>query len=159
MLTRLFIIAVCLLSGWGCKPFEFREAALSTSDDAHATAIRRVDLNGEIDWGTVELTRSGKVKGRLVLSLDRQGIRHNEGVTLPSCFVPLSPNTQIGRMQCTKGQEMEIPLFARHIVQECYTNNQIPIVPPSDDIIMSGCLRAQLRGFHFEPKIRMDIEL
>lgn len=159
MLTRIFIIAVCLLSEWGCKPFESREAAVSSSDGAHATAIRRVDLIGEIDWGTVELTGSGKVRGRLVLSLDRQGSKHNKGVTLPSCFVPLSPNTQIGRIKCTEGQEMEIPLLAKHIFQECYTNNQLPKVPPSEDIIMSGCLRAQLQGFHFDPTIRMDIEL
>ena len=156
---KLPILSVFMLAAMACKPFMGSGEQSSANEESGTTAMRRVDMQQSLDWGSITIDESGKLEGQIILPLDIIPNGGLAGSTLPLCMNPLAPGTQIGIVECVQGSVESKPLLAGMVLQECYTNDQVSKVAPSAVMELSGCRKAHLRGFHFDPQIRVDVEL
>ena len=159
MPMQLTILSVFMLVVMACKPSMDSGAKSSASGGSRPTAVRRVDIQQLLDWGSITLDESGKLRGQITLPLDVIPNGGLAGSALPLCMNALAPDTEIGIVECVQGRVESKPLLVRMVLQECYTNDQVSKVSPTTNLELPGCGKADLRGFRFDPQIRVDVEL
>ncbi|MBF0443469.1 MAG: hypothetical protein HQK54_16295 [Oligoflexales bacterium] len=112
-----------------------------------------------MNWGVVDVDKEGRLKARLILSLDYISIENGVFKKIPSCMDPVSDSFgPIGHAVCVRDQKRYWPIHPAHVFQECYTNKEKIPVRPRRDLIIENCEEVTILGFHFTPELKLDIE-
>ncbi|MEZ4741226.1 MAG: hypothetical protein R3B45_02065 [Bdellovibrionota bacterium] len=111
-----------------------------------------------IEWGSVSISNSGELEGKLVLSLDYFPENIPDKASLPLCYELLPSDFELGRLECELGGSSSAVLLAAHVMQECYTDPRSTKHLQTESIRLKGCSKAKVLGFNFKPQLRVDIE-
>jgi hypothetical protein len=108
-------------------------------------------------WGQVDLGSDGEVKATLVVSLDYFPVSRPNKATLPRCLNPLPDDFKVGRAVCVQGQG-EVDIVARNTIQECFAGTDRIRKSAEAILTLSGCARANIVGYKFDPEVRIHVE-
>jgi hypothetical protein len=108
--------------------------------------------------------KTGRLKTDLVLRLDYFPDAKPGQSTLPVCYAPFPESFELGRIECPSKAELSKTLFAKNVIQECYTKaaqaQGVPVRKKAGEWPMiPGCADVIVRLFAFDPPLRLDGEV
>lgn len=103
--------------------------------------------------------RSGRAKAILVLRLDyfpdpRPGVTN-----LPVCYAPFAETFDVGLAMCDGKPEIKIPVQAKNLDQDCYTDPSVERVVAIQPLVIPGCKKGVMLVHTFDPRVRVDVEV
>ena len=106
----------------------------------------------------VTLDESGRVIEPLGIRLDYFPPPRPDGVSVPTCYKEITPDTIIGRLSCDAATNVAADLSAGQVTQQCYTASPVRKVEPKVPLVLSGCVgKATIRTIRYSPDLKLEI--
>jgi len=159
----LLLVAVCLPS---CKDAAVFKKASGPDAEKTAPLPARVEsatapkpASGLFDLDE----QSGRPRSNLVLRLDYFPTPEPGKTTLPACYTEFPADFEVGEVECLESTRTDgtksVPVLAKHLVQSCYTIPDRSRVSPSEPFVFTGCSRARVVTYAYNPQVRVDVEI
>lgn len=150
------LLGLVICSFFGCK---FKSTLTTAAIIPKRIPALKNKAPSSLTWGEVRLDSKGRILAKLLLPLDHITNFSKESRRLPECY-NIFPDSfgKIGEVVCLSKAELKTTIMPSNLYQECYTNPKGPRQQPKRELTLKGCDRAEIRGDHFEPELRIDIE-
>jgi hypothetical protein len=161
MRAVLFFAAVaagCALSG--CKVGRWKKTRDTGTPAAAVLPQKTADASPASGGPSFDVDeKTGRLKATLVLRLDYFPEPRPGQANLPACYAPFPQDFAIGVATCADKPDVSIPVTAKNIDQDCYTDAKQERTAAVQPLLLPGCRRGQLLVHAFEPGVRVDTEL
>jgi hypothetical protein len=144
----------------GCKVGRFKKAP-ETGTPA-AAVLPQKSADGTLETGGPAFDvdeKTGRLKATLVLRLDYFPEPKPGQANLPACYAPFPADFDLGIVTCADKPDVKLPLFARNIDQDCYTDAKQERTVAVQPLSLPGCRRGQVLAHVFQPALRIDVEV
>ncbi len=153
---------LALVSVAGCKVARWKKPDKEASNAGAVATPARV---GEADASASTAQRfdvdekSGRPRGSLVLRLDYFPEPKPGSTNLPACYAPFAADFDLGIAYCDGKPEAKVPVTAKNVDQDCYTDPKLGRRPAAQPVILAGCRKGILLVHAFQPALRVDVEV
>lgn len=103
--------------------------------------------------------KTGRTKSTLVLRLDHFPDPKPGVTNLPVCYAPFPEGFEVGVAVCDGRPDVRIPVFAKNVDQDCYTNPSMQRVSALQPLVLPGCRKGGLLVHAYDPRLKVDLEV
>lgn len=156
VIVPAFLAVTCLLS---CKANRFQQDKEPAGTEAAPQPKRSADAQPAAGVHFDVDEKTSRPRGTLVLRLDYFP-EPKAGVTnLPACYGAFGGDFELGVASCEGKPESRVPVFAKNVDQDCYTDAKQGRRPAVAPVALAGCKKGVLMVHVFDPPLRVDLEV
>ena len=103
--------------------------------------------------------KTGRSKAVLVLRLDYFPDPKPGVTNLPLCYRAFPETFEVGVAVCDGQPDLKVPVLAKNLDQDCYTDPTVERTIALQPLVMPGCKRGAVLVHAYEPRLRVDLEV
>lgn len=154
-----FVLAITAVSG--CKASRFQKEK-EPAGAAAAPQPKRLGAADATPASTVAFDVDAKTShphGTLVLRLDYFPAPKSGVTNLPVCYGAFGGDFEVGVAYCDGKPETQMPVTAKNLDQDCYTDSKQGRRAAMVPLTLLGCRKGVMLVHSFEPQLRVDLEI
>lgn len=158
----VLLLAAATLCVAGCRETRWKKSPTDAAAVSTAAPKRVADAEAQSDLRSASFDvdeKSGRPRSFLILRLDHFPDPKPGTSSLPSCWRAFPGDFDLGMAFCDGKPEIKVPVFAKNVEQDCYTDPKVERTPAASPLALLGCKKAYVVMHQFEPRMRVDVEL